>query len=125
VGAHEFTAEVVAWVQSTGIDAGLLGLHIQHTSASLVVMENADPAVMDDLQRFFDRLVPHGDPLYRHTAEGPDDMPAHVRSAITMTNLSIPVASGRPVLGTWQGIWVLEHRMRPHTRRVAAHLIGE
>jgi secondary thiamine-phosphate synthase enzyme len=88
-------------------------------------MENADPTVMDDLQRFMDRLVPQGDPLYRHTAEGPDDMPAHVRAALTLTSLSIPVVSGLPVLGTWQGIWLLEHRVQPHRRRVAAHLIGE
>lgn len=125
VGAHEITAEVCDWVARSGIGEGLLSLHVQHTSASLVVMENADPVVMEDLQRFFDRLVPHGDPLYEHTAEGPDDMPAHVRTALTMTSLSIPVRRGRPVLGTWQGIWLLEHRSRPHRRRVAAHLLGE
>jgi secondary thiamine-phosphate synthase enzyme len=125
VGAHEFTSEVCGWVARSQISEGLLTLHIQHTSASLVIMENADPEVMDDLQRFLDRLVPHGDPMYRHTAEGPDDMPAHVRTALTMTSLSIPVRGGRPALGTWQGIWLLEHRTHPHRRRIAAHLLGE
>ena len=125
VGAHEFTREVCDWVSASGIVQGLLTLHVRHTSASLVIMENADPEVMDDLQRFLDRLVPHGDSLFQHTAEGPDDMPAHVRTALTMTSLSIPVSGGRPALGTWQGIWLLEHRVRPHRRRVAAHLIGE
>lgn len=88
-------------------------------------MENADPTVMEDLQRFLEHIAPYGDPLYRHTAEGPDDMPAHVRTALTMTSLSIPVTAGRPTLGTWQGIWLLEHRAHPHRRRIAAHLIGE
>ena len=125
VGAHEFTSEVCEWVARSQISEGLLTLHVQHTSASLVIMENADPEVMTDLQRFLDRLVPHGDPLYRHTAEGPDNMPAHVRTALTMTSLSIPVRGGRPVLGTWQGIWLLEHRTHPHRRRIAAHLLGE
>ena len=125
VGAHEFTSEVCEWVARSQISEGLLTLHVQHTSASLVIMENADPEVMDDLQRFLDRLVPHGDPLYRHTAEGPDDMPAHVRTALTMTSLSIPVRGGRPVLGTWQGIWLLEHRTHSHRRRIAGHLLGE
>jgi secondary thiamine-phosphate synthase enzyme len=125
VGAHEFTPEVCDWVAASGIREGLLTLHVKHTSASLVVMENADPVVMEDLQRFLDRLVPQGDPLYHHTAEGPDDMPAHVRTALTMTSLSIPVVSGLPVLGTWQGIWLLEHRNHPHRRRIAGHLMGE
>jgi secondary thiamine-phosphate synthase enzyme len=90
-----------------------------------VIQENADPEVQRDLERFFDRLVPQGDPLFRHTSEGPDDMPAHVRSALTATSLSIPVSAGRPTLGTWQGIYLYEHRTRPHHRRVAAHIIGE
>jgi len=124
-GLYEFTDEVVSWVRSNGIDRGLLTLHVQHTSASLVIQENADPEVQLDLERFFDRLVPQGDPLFRHTAEGPDDMPAHVRSALTATSLSIPVSDGRPALGTWQGIYLYEHRARPHRRRIAAHLIGE
>ena len=125
VGAHEFTREVCDWVAGSGIREGLLTLFVRHTSASLVIMENADPTVMEDLQRFMDRLVPHGDPLFNHTTEGADDMPAHVRAALTMTSLSIPVVNGLPALGTWQGIWLLEHRVHPNRRRVAAHLFGE
>jgi secondary thiamine-phosphate synthase enzyme len=114
----------VAWVRSCAIDQGLLTLHVRHTSASLVIQENADPEVQRDLERFFSRLVPEGDRIFRHTSEGPDDMPAHVRSALTSTTLSIPVA-GAPALGTWQGIYLYEHRVAPHRRRVAAHLLGE
>jgi secondary thiamine-phosphate synthase enzyme len=124
-GLHDFTGEVVAWVRASGIREGLLVLHVRHTSASLLVQENADPEVQRDLERFFARLVPQGDPLFRHTSEGPDDMPAHVRSALTATSLSIPVVAGRPALGTWQGIYLYEHRDAPHRRRVAAHLVGE
>lgn len=124
-GTTEFTDEVLDWVRSCGIGSGLLTLHVRHTSASLLVMENADPEVLRDLERFLRRLVPPGDPLFRHTAEGPDDMPAHVRSALTLTSVSIPVNAGRPALGTWQGIFLYEHRDRPHRRRVAAHLLGE
>lgn len=123
-GPLEFTDEVVQWVRSTAITEGLLTLHVRHTSASLLVMENADPEVMRDLERFLRRLVPPGDPLFRHRAEGPDDMPAHVRSALTMSSVSIPVTGGRPALGTWQGIHLYEHRDRGHRRRVAAHLLG-
>ena len=121
----EFTDEVQAWVRSTGIREGLLTLHIRHTSASLVIQENADPDVRTDLERFMSRLVPEGDPIFRHTAEGPDDMPSHVRSALTSTTLSIPVVNGAPALGTWQGIYVYEHRRAAQRRRVGAHLIGE
>jgi secondary thiamine-phosphate synthase enzyme len=124
-GLHEFTDEVLAWVRSTGISTGILTLHVQHTSASLLVQENADPTVKSDLERFLRRLVPEGDPIYRHTDEGPDDMPSHVRAALTATTLTIPVADGRPALGTWQGIYVYEHRHAAHHRRVVAHLIGE
>jgi secondary thiamine-phosphate synthase enzyme len=124
-GLYEITDEVVAWVREHGIGRGLLSLHVRHTSASLVIQENADPEVRRDFERFFSRLVPSGDPLFRHTAEGPDDMPAHVRSALTSTTLSIPVDGGAPALGTWQGIYVYEHRDAPHRRRVAAHLFGE
>lgn len=124
-GLYDFTREVRDWVVGTGIVYGLLTLFIQHTSASLVIQENADPDVPGDLQRFFSRLVPENDPLYRHTLEGPDDMPAHVRSALTQTQLSIPVMDGRPVLGAWQGLYVFEHRRAPQVRRVAGHLIGE
>jgi secondary thiamine-phosphate synthase enzyme len=123
-GAHEFTHEVVDWVRSCGIDEGLLTLHGRHTSASLLIMENADPEVLRDLERWMRRAVPPGDPLFQHTAEGPDDMPAHVRTALTPISLSIPVLDGRPALGTWQGIFVYEHRDHGHRRRVAAHLSG-
>jgi len=104
---------------------GLLTLHVQHTSASLVIQENADPTVRGDLDRFLARLAPDGDPIYEHIDEGPDDMSAHVRSALTATTLSIPVVDGRAALGTWQGIYLYEHRRSPHRRRVAAHLIGD
>ena len=123
-GLYEFTREVLTWVRSSEIDEGLLTLHVQHTSASLVIQENADPEVQRDLERFFGRLVPQGDPIFRHTAEGPDDMPAHVRSVLTSTSLSIPVVAGAPTLGTWQGIYLYEHRDAPQRRRVAAHLLG-
>ena len=112
-------------MRGTRIREGLLTLHVRHTSASLLVQENADPEVQRDLERFFRRLVPQGDPLFRHTSEGPDDMPAHVRAALTTTTLSLPVVDGSPTLGTWQGIYLYEHRDAPHRRRVAAHLLGE
>lgn len=124
-GPVDFTDEVLTWVASTGIRNGLLTLHIRHTSASLIIQENADPEVQTDLERFMARLVPDGDPIFRHTSEGPDDMPSHVRSALTSTTLSIPVVEGRPALGTWQGIYVYEHRRAPQRRRVVAHLLGE
>jgi len=104
---------------------GLLTLHLRHTSASLLIQENADPDVRRDLDAFFARLVRDGDPLFVHTAEGPDDMSAHIRTALTAVNLSIPVRDGRLTLGTWQGIYLWEHRTRAHTRRVALHFIGE
>lgn len=121
----EITPDVVRWVVGTGISDGLLTLFVRHTSASLLVQENADPDVRGDLDRFFERLVPDGDKLFRHRDEGVDDMPAHVRSALTTTQLSVPVHEGRMVLGTWQGIYVWEHRLRPHRREVALHLVGE
>jgi secondary thiamine-phosphate synthase enzyme len=124
-GMIEVTDRVVAWVSNTKIATGLLTLHVKHTSASLLIQENADPEVQRDFERFMRRLVPEGDPLFRHTSEGPDDMPAHVRAALTATTLSIPVVHGAPTLGTWQGIYLYEHRRAPHTRRIAAHLIGE
>ncbi|HXV77966.1 MAG TPA: secondary thiamine-phosphate synthase enzyme YjbQ [Candidatus Polarisedimenticolaceae bacterium] len=123
-GLVEITRSVVRWVGDSGVVDGLLTLHIRHTSASLLIQENADPEVRRDLDRFFSRLVPYGDPIFRHTSEGPDDMPAHVRSALTASSLSIPVVGGAPALGTWQGVYVWEHRARPHTRRVVAHLTG-
>ena len=125
VGLIPITDPVVAWVGGSGITQGLLTLHVLHTSASLLIQENADPEVLADMERFFSRLVPEGDPIFRHTAEGPDDMPAHVRTALTQTHLSIPVIGTRPALGTWQGIYLYEHRRRPRRRRIAAHLIGE
>ena len=124
-GLNEFTEAAVRWTVGQSIATGLLTIYSRHTSASLVIQENADPQVMDDLQRFFRRLVPNGDPIFRHTAEGPDDMPAHVRSALTATSLTVPVAKGRPQLGTWQGIFLFEHRDQPHRRQVILHLLGE
>ena len=121
----DFTSEVTGWVRDSGIREGVLTLHVRHTSASLLIQENADPEVQRDMERFMARLIPDGDPMLRHTAEGEDDMPAHIRSAVTATSLSIPVAAGAPCLGTWQGIYLYEHRTRRHNRRVAAHLIGE
>jgi secondary thiamine-phosphate synthase enzyme len=124
-GLYEFTGQVESWVAGQGIETGLLTLFLQHTSASLTVQENADPDVIADLNDFFERLVPENDRRYRHTMEGADDMPAHIRAALTMTQLAIPVRAGRPALGTWQGIYVFEHRARPHRRSVLLHLIGE
>ena len=124
-GLYEITDEVVAICRGTGIVTGLLTVFIQHTSASLLIQENADPDVQTDLHAFFRRLVPDGDPLFIHTCEGPDDMPAHVKAALTQTSLSIPVSHGQPVLGTWQGIYLFEHRHRPHDRRIVMHVIGD
>jgi len=124
-GLWEITREVREWVARNGCVDGLLTLHLQHTSASLLIQENADPDVRRDLDVFFERLVPDGDPLFVHTLEGPDDMPAHIRAALTTVNLSIPVRQGRMTLGTWQGIYVWEHRVDRHTRRVTLYFIGE
>ena len=124
-GIYEFTGDVVDWVGRSALRDGLLTLQVRHTSASLLVQENADPTVRGDLERFFARLVPDGDRIFEHTCEGPDDMPAHVRSALTQTCLSLPFVDGRPTLGTWQGIYLYEHRAAPHHRRIAAHLIGD
>lgn len=124
-GLYAFTPEVARWIAASGIADGLLTLFVQHTSASLLVQENYDPDVQADLERFFARLVKDGDPLFAHSLEGPDDMPAHVRAALTQTHLSIPVQQGKMMLGTWQGIYLYEHRHQPQQRRVAIHLIGE
>lgn len=124
-GLYEFTGAVCDFVAAARMTAGLLTVFVQHTSASLLIQENADPEVQRDLERFFKRLAPYGDPLFRHTSEGPDDMPAHVRAALTATSLSIPLQNGRPVLGTWQGLYLYEHRTHPHRRQVVLHLIGE
>ncbi len=120
----EITGEVRRWVQASGIRTGLLTLLCQHTSASLLINENAAPAVRRDLLRWLERIAPEG-PAYEHNDEGPDDMPAHIKALLTGNSLAIPVADGRPMLGTWQGIYLAEHRTRPHRRTVAAHLLGE
>ena len=124
-GLTEITHPVAAWAQAQAISTGLLTLFCRHTSASLLIQENADPDVLVDLQAFFDRIAPEDPRLYVHDAEGPDDMPAHLRAALTQAQLSIPVASGRALLGTWQGIYLFEHRRAAHRREVAMHLIGE
>ncbi|MGR3566141.1 MAG: secondary thiamine-phosphate synthase enzyme YjbQ [Pseudooceanicola nanhaiensis] len=125
-GLYEFTGEVRDWLSGQG--TGLLTLFVRHTSASLLIQENADPEVRTDLTEFLHRLVPPSDdPSMRyltHTYEGPDDMPAHIKAALLPVSLAIPVSDGRPVLGTWQGIYIVEHRLAPHTRRVAAHFVG-
>lgn len=124
-GLFEVTEPVARWVAAQGMESGLLTVFCRHTSASLVIQENADPDVRGDLERFFKRLVPEDPALYDHTLEGPDDMPAHIRSALTTVQLSIPVLEGRMALGTWQGIYLFEHRTRPHERTLALHLLGE
>ncbi len=124
-GFYEITAEVEALARQKNLRTGLVTLHVRHTSASLLIQENADPEVRRDLERFFARLAPDGDALFQHTAEGADDMPAHVRTALTAVNLSIPVSDGHLALGTWQGIYLWEHRTEAHSRRVVAHLLGE
>ncbi len=124
-GFYEFTASVHEMVREAKFKTGLATLHLQHTSASLLIQENADPEVRRDLERFFSRLVPDGDPLFQHTCEGEDDMPAHVRTALTCVNLGIPIANGALTLGTWQGIYLWEHRVESHRRRVTVHLLGE
>ena len=124
-GIYCVSREVCNWVRRQDIQSGLLTLFIPHTSASLLIQENADPDVLEDLNRFFDRLVPDGDSLFQHQAEGPDDMPAHIRSTLTQTQLSIPVQENKPRLGIWQGIYLFEHRTYPHKREIILHLIGE
>lgn len=124
-GLYEFTGQVAEWIASHRWQNGLTTLHLRHTSASLLIQENADPDVRRDLESFFSRLVPDGDRLFVHTAEGDDDMPAHIRTALTAVNLSIPVTCGRLALGTWQGLYLWEHRTAPHSRTVTAHFIGE
>jgi len=123
-GFYEITDEVRHWVTSLQITSGLLTVFCRHTSASLTIQENADPDVQHDLDMFFRRLVREDPSLYRHTSEGPDDMPAHIRSALTDCSLSIPVVNGAPVLGTWQGIYLFEHRTAPHQRQIVLHVAG-
>lgn len=124
-GFTMITSEVARIVAAAQVQTGLVTLHLRHTSASLLIQENADPDVRRDLEAFFARLVPDGEPLFVHTCEGDDDMPAHVRTALTTVNLSIPIAHGRMVLGTWQGIYLWEHRPRPHARQIVVHVMGE
>lgn len=124
-GFYEVTDDVADRVGEARVKAGLATLHLQHTSASLLIQENADPEVRHDFERFFARLVPDGDALFLHTAEGEDDMPAHVRTALTTVQVSIPIIGGRLALGTWQGVYVWEHRCAPHRRKLALHVIGE
>ena len=122
---YDITPQVLSWANQRGLNTGLLTLYIQHTSASLLINENYDSDVLVDIEAFFNRLVPDGDPLFTHTVEGPDDMPAHVRTALTQTSLSIPMIEGEVVLGKWQGLFLFEHRHMPATRRITMHLIGE
>lgn len=124
-GLHEITREVEGWARRQGMQTGLLTLFCRHTSASLLIQENAAPEVRTDLQALFERLAPEDPALYAHDDEGPDDMPAHLRAALTNTQLSIPLIGGRLALGTWQGVYLFEHRRRPHAREVAMHLFGD
>ena len=124
-GLYPVSREIESWAGQQGMHTGLLTVFIQHTSASLTIQENADPDVVRDLNEFFERLAPEDADWYRHTIEGPDDMPAHIRAALTPTQLSIPLVDGRLALGTWQGIYLFEHRSRPHRRSIVLHLAGE
>jgi secondary thiamine-phosphate synthase enzyme len=124
-GLVEFTRPAARWAEAQGLATGLLTLFCRHTSASLLIQENAAPEVRDDLEAFFDRIAPEDPALYRHDDEGPDDMPAHIRAALTASQLSVPVVGGRLALGTWQGLYLFEHRRRPHRREVLLHLVGE
>jgi secondary thiamine-phosphate synthase enzyme len=124
-GLYDITDRIAQWLSGREVQNGLLTVFVQHTSASLTIQENADPDVVADINDFFNRLVVEDNRLYRHTVEGPDDMPAHIRAALTLTQLSIPVENGRIALGTWQGIYLFEHRAVAHRRSVLLHLIGE
>ena len=124
-GLYEFTSMLDDFVRNAGIETGLLTVFVRHTSCSLLIQENADGDVQTDLMGFYRRLVPEGMDWLVHTTEGPDDMPAHIKASLTQTSIGIPVAHGRPVLGTWQGIYLFEHRRRPHRREVVLHIIGE
>ena len=122
---YDITPQVLTWARNSSLSAGLLTLYVQHTSASILINENYDSDVLVDMESFFARLVPDGDQLFIHTTEGPDDMPAHIRSALTQTSISIPFLDGKVALGTWQGIFLYEHRLAPHSRNVLLHLIAE
>lgn len=124
-GLHEITSEIEAAVAKCGADNGLCTVFLQHTSASLVIQENADPSAKRDLERWFNRQVPERDELYTHTAEGPDDMPSHIKAALTASSLTIPIMNGGLATGTWQGIYLWEHRRSPHTRRIVIHILAD
>jgi len=124
-GTYQITAEVAGIVQRSGIETGAVTVFVRHTSASLVIMENADPSARRDLEEFFERLVPENTPWFVHTDEGPDDMPSHIRMALTRTSEVIPIMGGRMVLGTWQGIFLFEHRRAPHRREIVVSVVGE
>jgi secondary thiamine-phosphate synthase enzyme len=124
-GLYEITGRIAEWLSRNPVRNGLVTVFVQHTSASLLIQENADPDVVHDLKTFFERLAPEDDRLYRHTCEGPDDMPSHIRAALTQTQISIPVEQGRMALGTWQGVYVFEHRASAHRRSVLLQLMGE
>jgi secondary thiamine-phosphate synthase enzyme len=121
-GLHEVTADIAELVRRAGVDEGLCTVYIRHTSASLVIQENADPTARQDLERWLNRLVPDGDPFYRHDAEGPDDMPAHIKAALTATSLSIPISEKKLLLGQWQGIYLWEHRHQGSRREIVIHI---
>ena len=123
-GFHDVTQDVVAVVEAAGIETGLCVVYCRHTSCSLLIQENADPSAVSDLLDWLERLAPDGDPRYAHDAEGPDDMPSHLRAALTSTSETIPITGHRLQLGTWQGIFLAEHRVRPHTRRLIVHVMG-
>lgn len=123
-GLHDITSHIARLVADANVREGLCTIFIRHTSASLTIQENADPSARRDLEAFLNRLVPEGDPLYTHTAEGPDDMPSHIKAILTQTSLTIPIADGRLVLGKWQGIYLWEHRRKPHTREFIVHVAG-
>ena len=124
-GLYEITSQVRTAIRNSGVNAGVCHVFVLHTSASLVIHENADPSARSDLEDYFERVAPENDPHYTHTAEGPDDMPSHIRAALTRTSETILVEGGDPVLGTWQGLFLFEHRRRPHSRRVAIRVMGE
>ena len=124
-GLYDFTNKTISWVQKQNIENGMLNINILHTSASLVIQENADPDVLYDLKFFFDKLVPMDNKLYKHTTEGKDDMPAHIKSALTNCNLTLSIKENKIVLGTWQGLYLFEHRLEKHTRKISHHFIGK
>ena len=124
-GTYEITQDVAAVVRDSGVEKGLATVFVRHTSCSLIIMENADPSAREDLHAYFDRLVPEGEPYFVHTCEGPDDMPSHIRMVLTDCDKNVPIVDGRLALGTWQGLFLFEHRRAPHTRRIVVSVMGE